>query len=339
MKFRLIVLILLCLGFTCNAQNKRDNMGRRQGKWIKTDKDGSRIFEGEFKDDKEIGVFNYYYPDGTLKIRNTYTIPGRYCRHEAYDRQGHLLATGFFDQKNRDSVWHFYNEQGRLVKTAGYRMGIKQGAHIIFTATGDTAEISNWDDNRRHGRWWKRIGEKGWISGKYINGLMQGKLVEYADNGQKVREGNYKDGMKDGKYQYFENGSVTVDETWQTGTLTDRKIRINVNNSIRMQSVFGIAYFLPKGSNGTIVFLNDGSKLMCSDQFETINERVGRDLFVIVDRNSRLMANIGNIIDIVPDDDGRPTLELEPKPPFEIFPDDDCIKLVKSLKRLDELDE
>ena len=37
MKYRLIIISLLLLGFACNAQNKIDKQGRRQGKWIKTD--------------------------------------------------------------------------------------------------------------------------------------------------------------------------------------------------------------------------------------------------------------------------------------------------------------
>ena len=337
MKFRIIVLTLLCLGFACNAQNKIDKQGRRQGHWIKTDKDGSRIFEGEFVDGKETGTFNYYYPDGTLKIRNTYTIPGRYCKHEAYDNEGHLLATGYYDQKNRDSVWHFYNEQGKLVKQASYRMGIKEGTHIVFTSNNDTAEISTWKDNRRHGRWWKRIGEKGYITGRYEEGLMQGRLVEYDGEGRMVREGFYKNGAKSGSYRYYENGTRTVDETWQDGTLADRKVLLHTPVE-RWQSVFGIAYFIPKGTTGTTVYLNDGSKLACIESPDLINERVGRDLFVVIDRKNRVMSNIGSIVDIVKDSDGREVLELSPKPSFTIFPDEECIKMVRSLKRIDELD-
>ena len=332
MKTRIIFLALVCIGFACNAQNKIDNQGHRQGHWVKTDKDGSRIFEGDYVDGKETGTFNYYYPDGTLKIRNTYTIPGRYCHHEAYDEKGHLLATGFYNQKNRDSVWHFYNEDGKLLKVAGFKMGVKQGAHIILDASGDTAEISTWNDNHRHGRWWKRIGQKGYITARYENGLMQGRLVEYNDNGQMIREGFYKDGQKDGTYRYYENGTRTVDEVWQQGTLADRKILLHTPTE-HWQSVFGIAYYMPKGSSGTTVYLNDGSKLACSDNADDIGERVGRDLFVLIDMKSRLMANIGSVVGVSKDEDGRETLELSPKAPFTIFPDEKCIKIIKTLKR------
>lgn len=337
MKYKLIALILLCIGFACNAQNKIDNQGRKQGHWIKTDTDGSRIFEGNFKDGKEVGTFNYFYPDGTLKIRNTFIVPGRYCKHEAYDKQGRLLATGYYDQKNRDSIWHFYNESGRLVKIGSYKMGIKQGAHIVFNAAGDTAEIMTWKDNHLDGRWWKRIGEKGWIGGIYVKGLMQGRLVEYGSDGKLVREGFYKDGAKDGPYRYYENGILTVDETWLSGSLKDRKILLSCPTQ-RWQSVFSIAYFLPKGGNGTTVYLTDGTKLTCSELPEVVNNRVGDNMFVIIDRKARVMANTATIVGITKDADGRDILELQPKPPFTIFPDEECAKMVRSLKRIDELD-
>ncbi len=338
MKFRLIILTLLCLGFTCAAQNKIDKQGRRQGHWIRTDKDGSRIFEGDFVDGQETGTFNYYYPDGTLKIRNTYIIPGRYCKHEAYDEKGHLLATGYYNQKNRDSVWNIYNEDGRLIKIAHYKMGIKQGTHIIFSAEGDTAEVSTWKDNRRHGRWWKRIGRSGYICGRYEEGLMQGRLAEYDDQGKLTREGFYKNGAKDGHYRYYENGNLTVDENWQNGIMADRRILLHTpaNN---WQSIFGIAYIVPKGNMGALVYLNDGTKLTCTDTPDALNERIGHEQFVLIDRKNRVMANTSCIEGITHDEDGRAIVKLNPKPPFTIFPEEDCVKMIQSLQRIDQLDE
>ena len=321
-----------------SAQNRIDNQGRRQGKWIKTDTDGSRIFEGEFKDGKEVGVFNYYYPNGKLKIRNTFTTPGHYCSHEAYDKEGRLLTKGFYNQKNRDSVWLFYNEDGRLIKRATYRMGIKQGLHVIFTSQGDTAEVTNWLDNRRHGRWWKRIGRNGYITGKYINGKLEGRVVEYDQNGKIAREGNYKDGLKEGNNTIYENGIPTVKEKWQQGFLTSRNIKLTCPQE-KWVSIYSIAYYMPKGNNGTNLYLNDGTRLVCTESPDLIGQRIDDNHFVVVDRKSRLVANTNNIEGIEKDDDNRDVLKLSPTPPFSIFPDDECKKMIRSLNRTDQLDE
>lgn len=93
MKSHLILLALLLLGFACGAQNQIDKQGRKQGHWIKNDKNGAKIFEGEFKDGHEVGTFQYFYPDGTLRIKNTFEgSDGKRCAHEAYDEKGRTLV-------------------------------------------------------------------------------------------------------------------------------------------------------------------------------------------------------------------------------------------------------
>lgn len=337
MKHSIILLTLACMALLCQAQNRIDKQGLRQGHWIKTDKDGSRIFEGDFVDGKEVGVFNYYYADGKLKMRNTFTTPGRYCRHEAFDREGHLLATGYYNQKNRDSVWHYFNEQGHLIKIASYRMGIKQGPHIIFDAKGDTAEVATWRDNHRHGRWWKRLGEKAYITGRYENGLMQGRLTEYDNSGRLRNDCNYLDGARHGQSLTYEGGILTVKEKWQKGTLEERQVLLHTPQP-RWQSIYHIAYIVPK-SMGTIVYLSDSTRLNCNEDFETLNQRIGDELFVILDRKNRVVANKNSIGGLTQDREGRTIVDLWPVPPFTIFPDEDCIKMIRSLKRIDELDE
>ncbi len=338
MKLRICILALLCIGFTCGAQNKIDPQGRRQGHWIKTDKDGSKIFEGDFKDGKEVGTFNYYYPNGNLRIRNTFSDPGRYCSHEAYDEQGHLLARGFYNQKNRDSVWHYYNEKGLEVKVASYRMGIKHGTHVIFNSNGDTAEVSTWNNNRRHGRWWKRIGEHGWITAHYTNGILTGTLVEYDNEGLLVQEGHYNnEGRKHSTYKYFEHGEPTVSEMWDDGMLRDRQILLHTPQP-QWVAHTTIAYFMPKG-NGSRVYLNNGQVLSATESIETLLNRVGEEQFVIIDKKSRVYASRTCIAGVKQDNEGRDVLDLVPTPAFTIFPDEECIKMVKSLQRTDELDK
>lgn len=339
MKLRksIIVVLLLALGLSAAAQNQIDKQGRRQGHWIRTDKNGAKIFEGDFKDGQETGTFNYYYPDGTLRLRNTYSIPGKYCKHEAYDEKGHLLATGFYNQKNRDSVWSYYNENGTLIKVASFRMGIKQGPHIIFTSKGDTAEYTTWKDNHRNGRWWKRVGENGYITGTYVHGGLEGRLVEYDENGKLCRDGNYKNGNKNGSYRYYEGGKLTIDETWNDGFLQDRKILVSTPQA-QYISVTSIAYILPRQQQST-VYRMDGSVLKCDEAVETITNRVGSDNFLMVDQKGRISANASCIRGITRDTDGREILDLDPKPDFYVFPDEDCKKLVQSLQRGDEMDQ
>ena len=112
MRYRLIILALMMTGIVCQAQNQIDKQGRKQGHWVKTDKQGAKLYEGDFVDDLETGTFTYYFPDGTVRITNTYTVPGKVCRHKVYNNRGQLLAEGREHKTQKPS-----SREGRRLKT------------------------------------------------------------------------------------------------------------------------------------------------------------------------------------------------------------------------------
>ena len=323
---------LMLTSVSAVAQNKIDKQGRRQGHWIRTDKDGSKIFEGDFKDGLETGTFTYFYHDGSVRIRNTYSEPGKRCLHEAYDEQGHLLARGEYNQRNRHGLWKFYAEDGRVVKEATYNMGVKDGSVVIFERNGDTAEVTLWSNNHHHGRWWKRIGKNGYITGNYRNGGLEGRLVEYNDAGLLVREGWYVDGLKHGDYKYFEEGILTVKERWHHGTMNDREILLRLASGDRFVSIHDIACMAAQGNNKTLVVLKDGTKLVVKESNELVFNRAGDELFALANRKSRITVARRCVQGIGKDNEGREILLLEPQPDFAIFPDEDAMKMVRSLQ-------
>ena len=149
---------------------------------------------------------------------------------------------------------------------------------------------------------------------------------------------NYTDGLKNGRNTLYENGVMTVNENWTKGFLSERKIMLSCPSE-KWVSIYNIAYYMPKGSNGTNVYLNDGTRLVCSESPDLIGQRIDDNHFVVVDRKSRLVVNTNNIEGIEKDDDGRDVLKLTPTPPFSIFPDDECKKMIRSINRTDELDQ
>ncbi len=328
-----ILFLATAIMFTASAisQNQIDNQGRRQGHWIRTDKDGSKIFEGDFVDGLETGIFTYYYHDGSVRIRNTYSEPGKRCMHEAYDEQGHLLARGEYSQRNRDGLWRFYAEDGHLVKEASYKMGIKDGCHVIFEANGDTAEVSNWTNNHRNGRWWKRIGKQGYITGNYVNGGLEGRLVAYDDNGKLNREGNYNGGLKHGDYKYYEDGTLIIKERWNYGMMNDREILL-LTPEPRFVSIHDIACMAAQGKAKTIILLRDGAKLTAQESYDPVFSRAGDELFALANRKSHISVARSCIQGIGKDSENRDILLLDPQPDFTIFPDEDALKMVQSTR-------
>ena len=322
---------LLLAGIACQAQNQIDKQGRKQGHWVKTDKQGAKVYEGTFVDDKETGTFTYYYPDGTVRITNEYTVAGKVCKHKVYNPQGHLLAEGTFNQKNRDGLWLFYSEGGKVVKKTTYKMGVRHGLQVIFTSNGDTAEVCNWADNHRHGRWWKRIGKQGYITATYVHGGIEGRLVEYNDEQELVREGHYSQGERHGQWHYYEHGQLVVDESWTMGTMRDRKVRLLLPEE-QFVSIFDINYMAPQGKNKTLVYLPDGTLLVDHEGSELLYAHVGGDRFTLANKEARIMVATDLIVGTTRDSEGREILNLDPRPDFDVFPDEDCMKMLHSLK-------
>ena len=142
MKLKIIVLIIFMLPLLAVAQNQIDKQGRRQGPWTKVDKNNRKIYEGTFKDDHETGTFIYYYPSGAVRMKNNFTPDGRYCSHEVYSEKGHLLATGFYNQKNRDSVWHIYiGEPVALPEYIIFGTLSKASVPMLVTLLGIVTEV------------------------------------------------------------------------------------------------------------------------------------------------------------------------------------------------------
>lgn len=331
MKQKLLAMVLLLMGFTCQAQNRMDDQGRRQGHWVKTDKQGIKIYEGNFVDGMETDTFTYYHPNGKVRIRNVYSVPGKICYHQVYDAAGHLLAQGNFNQKNRDGKWEFFHESGKILKITHYKMGVRHGMQILYTSAGDTAEYCNWSDNHRDGHWWKRIGRTGYITATYVKGLIEGRMEEYDQNGKICREGNYLHNDRHGHFKYFEDGVLMVDETWKEGIMKDRMVRLTLPEE-RFVSIYGINYMAPQGKGKTYVYLTDGSRLIDMESTEDLYRHIGMGRFTMANKESRIMVATDLIVGTTHDREGREVLSLDPKPDFDVFPDEDCMKMLHSLQ-------
>ena len=333
MKLKIIVLILSVLPLLAAAQNQIDKQGRRQGLWTKVDKNNRKIYEGTFKDDHETGVFTYYYPNGAVSMKNTFTPDGKYCSHEVYSEKGHLLATGFYNQKNRDSVWNIYNEDGALVKINRYRMGVKWGTFYTFSPEGDTLEIFTWKDNKRHG-YARRVTREGYVEMHYVDGLLHGPMAEYA-NGKRIKEGQFENALRVGEWKRWIRGTLSVKENWRDGMLIDRKVLVLAIDVPKFISTKEIAYFHKSGNSNTIIILRDGKQMSSNEDFDSFSDKIGTENFVIVDRKNKVVAANDCVKGLSKDSEGRTILELTPQARFNIYVDEkkdaDLIKMVEYL--------
>ena len=79
---------------------------------------------------------------------------------------------------------------------------------------------------------YKSTGEKK-LEGRYRNGLRTGKWTYWNENGQKKSEVTYKDGEFDGlSMDWYENGQKSYETTWKDGKVISHK-RWNEDGSVR----------------------------------------------------------------------------------------------------------
>ena len=115
--FRIIFTVLFFSAPQVWAQtvNQKDTQWRKQGPWQKT-YPKSRAFEykGQFKDDKPVGTFHYYYPSTKLKAVVKHDEKTGRSVSVMYHENGVVMAKGIFRDQEKDSIWEYYGPSGRL---------------------------------------------------------------------------------------------------------------------------------------------------------------------------------------------------------------------------------
>lgn len=188
-------------------QNVTDSQGRKQGEWIKRSDDGKRvIYKGTFKNDKPVGKFFYYYPQGNVSTVLEHLGEGKSkCR--MYHSNGSIMAVGNYIDQKKDSTWWYFNDKKIILKQENYKNGVLDGAHINYFPLNEKkpriAEEVYYRNGRKEGPW-----KQYFLSGKikaictYKMGLRQGKIIYYFESGEKDVEGYYKDGLKNGYWTF-----------------------------------------------------------------------------------------------------------------------------------------
>ncbi len=206
LSFLIISSITTCYSFKAvpgldQDENKTDQQGRKQGKWVYRGKDrpnegypaNGKVEEGTYVDDRKEGFWIKYYNDGiTPKLKGEY---------------------------------HNHRPQGEFIK---------------YHANGVPKEIGVFEKNAYHDSL-KRFDENGQLiyAGFYdLNGKEKGKIVHYYSNGQKQFEYTAVDGKPVGKaYRYYENGDIKEEIDYDSnGKVVKSVQRDMVNPPVRINT-------------------------------------------------------------------------------------------------------
>lgn len=199
-----LIFFLICiftLSYGSTQVNEVDAKGRKQGDWGKF-YEGTKIpiYIGQFKDDKPVGTFTYYYP--TNKIKAIIKHDENSSRSEAYLYHDNkkLMAFGIYRNQKKDSVWTHYSPNEEISFRETYENGELHGKKTIYYIPEKNHEPTGRVMQEMH----------------FKKGVLHGPVSEYFPDGVTKMEGKYKEGKFDGiVYRYYPNGKVSDTERWK----------------------------------------------------------------------------------------------------------------------------
>lgn len=200
MKNLLFFLLIAVQGI---SQNVIDANGKKQGQWSKL-YPGTRVYQykGQFKDDKPVGTFMYYYQSSKLKAIVKHIEGSNRSEAQFYHDNGVIMSKGIYLDLKKDSVWSNFGPSGRLSNKETYKADVLNGKKTIFFVSEDPNDKSQIVSS---------------IS-NYKDGVLEGEFVEYFDGGSIKEKGNFLNGKKSGFWmKYSITGSIMIEECFKEG--------------------------------------------------------------------------------------------------------------------------
>jgi len=205
--------------------NKTDASGKKQGKWVKYDDNKKKQYEGQFENNIPVGLFIYYYDNGTPWSKTVFSQNGKVARTKMYDAGGNLVGEGKYVSEKKDSVWKFYGGPDyKLISEETYSNGVLNGVAKVYYSSGQVSEEKTWKNGVLDGVC-KKYFESGVMKylGGYVKNKLEGKVTYYHPNGKVDAQGTYKNDVKEGVWVYYKDDGVTVKrkDTYLAGRMTD----------------------------------------------------------------------------------------------------------------------
>ncbi len=275
----LLIWTILLLTLSSVAQNVTDSQGRKQGSWKKNYPNSKQIrYEGQFKDDQPIGEFSYYGTDGKIVTKVKHTGSG-VSYSTSFNPLGKIVSSGKYINQKKDSVWTFYNEEGKLLSEETYLNDMLHGYNKVFYANGQASLIQQFRNNKLNGTvtTYLENGTKR-TENTFLNDTINGPSTTYFPNGKVNSEGQYSKGVKTGTWkEYNEDGSLRTVSEYRNDVAVE---------TVKVNGVF-LEYFgneLPKASytykdkvlDGPFVEYQEGGSWELVDKVDPLSQETNK---------------------------------------------------------------
>lgn len=129
--------------------------GKRDGFWFKENKDGTKVYERNYKSGFLVGDYKDYHENGNLKIEKSYNdrgIPEGPVK--IYHSNGKLYQDGMFDTKGKKvDRWNSYNEYGIRTAVENYLSDYRHGYSEYYNSKGKIMSKGYYKFGKKIGEW------------------------------------------------------------------------------------------------------------------------------------------------------------------------------------------
>ena len=210
------VILLFIIGFTgLNAQiNQFDANGKRHGLWRKNYPNGNLKYTGKFNHGKEIGTFKHYSITDSKQpiIIRVFKTNSNVAKVTFYNLNGNIESQGNMQGKNKIGKWIYFHKDGESVMIEeNYTNGKLEGAYKTFYPDGKPTVIAHYKNGKLEGKYLRySIKNKVYEDFTYHLGKLNGHAIYYdRRTGEKLEEGDYKNGVKIGIWKFYIDGQYT----------------------------------------------------------------------------------------------------------------------------------
>jgi len=214
--FALIFMLPLTL-FSQEDVNQYDAEGKRHGVWKKYFPNATQLrYQGTFNHGKETGVFSFYCEScgDQPSIVKTYSENSSEAHVQYFTAKGKLVSEGKMNGKQRVGEWIYYHKKAKTVMTREtYKAGKLEGLVTTYYTNGKITETMAYVNGLRQG-------ENNYYSPEGVkikallfdNDELHGPAIYFNAKGDKILEGTYKRGKKDGLWKHYKNNEVVKEE-------------------------------------------------------------------------------------------------------------------------------
>jgi antitoxin component YwqK of YwqJK toxin-antitoxin module len=187
-------------------KNRTDEKGLRQGYWERSYPGGKIQYRGTFINDRPVGEFTRYFPNGNTMAVMDFCSEGRRAETRLFHEDGTLAARGLYLDEKKDSIWHYFTPgESRLTSMETYEEGVKKGLSVIYYPNGVPSETFWYENSIKNGPW-NQFYDSGRlkVSAGFKNGLRHGDFIYYTTEGKIEIKGGYRNNQMHGEWVYYD---------------------------------------------------------------------------------------------------------------------------------------